>query len=252
MKHRRGLTVIVTTLIVLTGLIGWWNSRWSALATTRVPQTRTATLFLPGNSGAWLSLRSMVVSLNHPGLATFSLTARVSYTGHVSWQQHAPVATNNPLVPVIFKDNTHPQKQSRQLRTVLQQLHQRYGVTHVNFVGHSSGGTIAYDYLNRQPQAPVTVERWICIGADFPERTGLRTAEPQLHILNLAGNIGHTDNDSEVPDNTVTPLARLVQGHVGSYRYEQLHGPIWQMQHSLLHENPALDRKMITFLYPPS
>jgi len=251
-KHQRGLTVFLTTLLVLGSLVGWWNHRWAVLNHLRVSQTRTATLFLPGTHGAWLSLRSMVTSLDRPGVGTFALTARVSWDGRVTWQQHQAVAANNPLIPVVFKDNTHPQKQARQLATVLTQLHQRYGIDRVNFVGHSSGGTIAYDYLNHGAPAPVRVRRIVMVGADFPERTALRGHYPQLQILNLAGTIGRLANDSEVPVNTVTPLKKLVAGHVGRYQFATFNGPVWDTQHSLLHENPALDVKMMRYLYPPS
>ncbi|AYM02591.1 alpha/beta fold hydrolase [Levilactobacillus yiduensis] len=251
MKHQRGLTVLLTSLLVLGGLTLWWNHRWAVLTTVRVPQTRTATLFLPGSHGAWLSLRSMVTSLDRPHLGTFDLTAHVSWTGQVHWQQRRSVAANNPLVPVIFADNTHPQKQARQLTTVLTQLHRRYGVTRVNLVGHSSGGTIAYDYLADHAPAPVTVRRIAMIGADFPN-TSLRDHYPQLQILNLTGVIGYTKNDSEVPANTVTPLRRLVAGHVGRYQFGTITGPVWDTQHSLLHENPALDARLMRYLYPPS
>lgn len=251
MKHLRGLTILLTTLVTLGALAWGWHARQTTLVTTRVPQTRTATLFLPGNSGGWLSMRDMVLSLNRPQLGHFSLTARVTNNGRVSWQQHRRV-TANPLVPVLFQDNTHAAKEAHQLVAVLNQLHARYGITHVNFVGHSSGGTIAYDYLNQNRHAPVTVSRLVCIGADFPGCAPLRTHYPQLHILNLAGNIGLTGNDSEVPVDTTTPLRHLVAGHVGSYRFEELRGPVWDMQHSLLHENPAIDRKIIEFLYQPS
>ncbi|MCH4123640.1 MAG: alpha/beta hydrolase [Levilactobacillus sp.] len=252
MKHRRGLTVLLTTLLVLGSLGGWWNDRWDVLRSVRVPQTRTATLFLPGTHGAWLSLRSMVTSLDRPHVGTFALTARVSWNGHVNWHQRRRVAANNPLVPVIFADNTHPHRQARQLTTVLTQLHRRYGVTRVNLVGHSSGGTIAYDYLADHAPAPVTVRRIAMVGADFPGRTRLRDHYPQLQILNLAGVIGRTANDSEVPVKTVTPLRHLVAGHVGRYQFATISGPVWDTQHSLLHENPALDVRLIRYLYPPS
>ncbi|MFC6289623.1 alpha/beta fold hydrolase [Levilactobacillus angrenensis] len=252
MKHPRGFTVFITCFLVLSSLTLWWNHRWTVLQSVRVPQTQTVTLFLPGSHGAWLSLRSMVTSLNRPHLGTFALTARVSWTGHVHWHQRRALAANNPLIPVIFADNTHPQKQARQLTTVLTQLHRRYGVTQVNLVGHSSGGTIAYDYLDDHAPAPVTVRRIAMIGADFPERTGLHAHYPRLKILNLTGVIGRTGNDSEVPANTVTPLRRLVAGHVGQYQFARIIGPVWETQHSLLHENPALDARLIRYLYPPS
>ncbi|UIF28275.1 alpha/beta hydrolase [Levilactobacillus brevis] len=251
MKHLRGFTILLTTLLTLGGLTGIWQSRQAALAHLRVPQTTTATLFLPGNSGGWLSMRDMVLDLNRRHLGHFALTAHVAYDGQIRWQQHRCLTTN-VLVPVLFKDNTHAQREATQLVPVLRQLHDRYGITHVNFIGHSSGGTIAYDYLNRNRQAPVTVSRLVCIGADFPGRAPLRRAYPQLHILNLAGNIGRTGNDSEVPVDTTLPLRQLVAGRVGSYRFEELDGPIWDMQHSLLHENPGIDRQIIRFLYPPS
>lgn len=251
MKHLRGLTILFTALLTLGGLVGAWHARQAALANVRVSQTRTATLFLPGNSGGWLSMRDMVLSLNRPHLGHFDLTAKVAFDGHVRWQQHQRLTTN-VLVPVLFKDNTHARREARQLVPVLQQLHDRYGITHVNFVGHSSGGTIAYDYLNQRQHAPVTVSRLVCIGADFPGRAPLQTSYPRLHILNLAGNIGRIGNDSEVPVDTTTPMHRLVAGRVGSYRFEELDGPVWDMQHSLLHENPGIDRQIINFLYPPS
>ena len=251
MKHLRGLTILFTALLTLGGLAGAWHARQAALTNLRVPQTTTATLLLPGNSGGWLSMRDMVLSLNRPHLGHFALTAKVAYDGHVRWQQHQRLTTN-VLVPVLFKDNTHAQREATQLVPVLRQLHDRYGITHVNFIGHSSGGTIAYDYLNQSQHAPVTISRIVCIAADFPGCAPLRTTYPHLQILNLAGNIGQTGNDSEVPVNTTLPLRQLVTGHVGSYRFEELDGPIWDMQHSLLHENPGIDRQIIRFLYPPS
>ncbi|WP_061776981.1 alpha/beta fold hydrolase [Levilactobacillus senmaizukei] len=251
MKHRRGLIITLTLIVILGALAGWWHSRWQILKHTQVPTTRTATLFLPGTQGAWLSLRSMVVSLNRPHLGHFTLTAKVAFNGSVTWDSHGTFDPRNPLIPVIFKDNTHPRRQAEQLRTVLTVLHRHYGIDHVNFVGHSSGGTIAYDYLNQSQPAPVTVDRLVCLGADFPERTPLRYHYPQLHILNLAGSIGRLGNDSEVPVNTATPMKHLVQGKVASYHFQKLTGPIWNTQHSLLHENPAVDRLMIHFLYPP-
>ncbi|NLR33005.1 alpha/beta hydrolase [Levilactobacillus tujiorum] len=249
MKHLRDFTIFLTTLLTLGGLLGAWHSRQAALAHLRVAQTHTATLLLPGNSGGWLSMRDMVLSLNRPALAHFALTAHVTFAGRVHWQPHQALTTN-PLIPVLFKDNTHARRESSQLTTVLRQLHDRYGITHVNFIGHSSGGTIAYDYLNQDRRAPVTVERLVCIGADFPGERPLRYHYPQLHILNLAGNIGETGNDSEVPVKTAIPLRRLVDHHVGSYQFTELRGPIWAMQHSLLHENPTIDRQIIQFLYP--
>ncbi|MGJ3706317.1 alpha/beta hydrolase [Levilactobacillus brevis] len=252
MAHRRRLTVLLTTIVVLLGLCTWWNHRWSVLTHVRVPQTTTATIFLPGSSGRWLSLRSMVTSLNRPHLATFALTAHVSFAGRVSWQQRHAIRANNPLVPIIFKDNTHPQRQARQLLVVLNQLHRRYGINHINVVGHSSGGTIIYDYLNNRSQAPVTVRRIVTIGADFPERTPLRRVTPSCNWLNLAGTIGALDNDSEVPVATVTQLAHLVAQRGVHYHFRRYAGPVWNTQHSLLHENPALDALIIRALYPPN
>ncbi|MBY7146067.1 alpha/beta hydrolase, partial [Levilactobacillus brevis] len=135
---------------------------------------------------------------------------------------------------------------------VLNQLHRRYGINHINVVGHSSGGTIIYDYLNNRSQAPVTVRRIVTIGADFPERTPLRRVTPSCNWLNLAGTIGALDNDSEVPVATVTPLAHLVAQRGVHYHFRRYAGPVWNTQHSLLHENPALDALIIRALYPPN
>lgn len=36
MAHRRRLTVLLTTIVVLLGLCTWWNHRWSVLTHVRV------------------------------------------------------------------------------------------------------------------------------------------------------------------------------------------------------------------------
>lgn len=244
-----GLGVTVLLFGVLTAA---WANHHRALQTLHVPQTRTATLLLPGDGGNWLSLRSMTLTLSQPHLATHALTAHVAQSGRVTWERLAPVAANNPVIPVLFADNTHPQRESQQLTRVLRELHDHDHISRVNLVGHSSGGTIALDYLNQAHPAPVQVTHVVCIGADFPGVQPLRRPEPQLRVLNLAGVIGNLPNDGEVPVSDAAKLHGLVQGRVASYRLRLVHGQVWQTEHSLLHENATVDRQIARFLYDPS
>lgn len=240
------------TGLLFGGLTAAWASHHHALQAVQVPQTRTATLLLPGDGGNWLSLRSMTLTLSQPHLATHALTAHVATNGRVTWTQLAPVTTNNPLIPVLFADNTHPQREATQLKGVLTQLHRRYHISRVNLVGHSSGGTIAVDYLNLASPATVTVRHLVCIGADFPGVHPLRRDYPRLEILNLAGVIGDLPNDGEVPVSDAARLRSLVTGHVASYQLRLVHGQVWQTEHSLLHESVPVDRQIVRFIYPPS
>lgn len=192
------------------------------------------------------------MTLDQPRVATHVLTARVSQTGHVTWQHRRTLGNNNPVIPVLFQDNTHPKRQAQQLVTVLTELAHRYGVTHVNLVGHSSGGIIAFAYLNGTRLAPVTVTHLVCIGADFPQQSPLERHYSQLHVLNLAGQIDAVPNDGEVPLRDAQKLAPLVQGHVASYQFAKITGHLWQVEHSLLHESASVDRRIATFLYRPN
>ena len=252
MRHRAYWISIGISLVIIFGLTGAWATHHRALHQFRGEQTRTATLLLPGDGGNWLSLRSMTLTLNQPHVATHSLTAHVATNGHVSWEQLRPVRADNPVVPVLFADNTHPQREARQLVGVLNDLATRYHITHVNFVGHSSGGTIALAYLNLAHPAPVTVTHLVCIGADFPGIAPLTRQYPQLRVLNLAGMIDAVPNDGEVPLSDARRLGSLVRGHVASYHFKIMHGHLWQVEHSLLHESGPVDREIATFLYRPN
>ncbi|WP_024746735.1 alpha/beta fold hydrolase [Levilactobacillus namurensis] len=249
MHYQRFWISLIITVALLGGLTAAWANHHRALRHLRVPQTRTATLLLPGDGGNWLSLRSMTLTLAQPHLATHSLTAHVATNGRVTWDHLASVRANNPLIPVLFADNTHPQREARQLVTVIQQLHQRNHISRVNLVGHSSGGTIAVAYLNQAPRDTARIAKLVCIGADFPGVAPLRHSEPQLQVLNLAGVIGQVPNDGEVPVSDATKLRALVGSQVASYHFRLIHGQVWQTEHSLLHENATVDRIIATFLF---
>ncbi|QMU08139.1 alpha/beta fold hydrolase [Levilactobacillus suantsaii] len=252
MRHARLWLSLTVSLLLIAGITGAWAHHHQALRNLHLPQTRTATLLLPGDGGNWLSLRSMTLTFDQPHVATHSLTAHVTTAGQVHWTQLHPVKANNPVIPVLFADNTHPQRESKQLGTVLTQLRQRYHITRVNLVGHSSGGTIALDYLHDTPTNAIQVRHLVCIGADFPHMSPLTHRYPHLRVLNIAGQIGAVTNDGEVPLKDAQQLASLVRGRVHSYRFTQIHGAIWQSEHSLLHESGAVDQAIATFLYPPS
>ncbi|MGY5340254.1 alpha/beta fold hydrolase [Levilactobacillus spicheri] len=226
MHFRRFWLGLGVTALLFGALTAAWANHHRALQTLHVPQTRTATLLLPGDGGNWLSLRSMTLTLSQPHLATHALTAHVAQSGRVTWERLAPVAANNPVIPVLFADNTHPQRESQQLTRVLRELHDRDHISRVNLVGHSSGGTIALDYLNQAHQAPVQVTHVVCIGS--------------------------LPNDGEVPVSDAAKLHALVQGRVASYRLRLVHGQVWQTEHSLLHESATVDRQIAQFLYDPS
>lgn len=130
-RHVSLLIASLITVLLFGGLVGAWSAHHRALQSAHVKQTRTATLLLAGDGGNWLSLRSMTLTLNQVHVATHVLTAHVAQNGRVTWQHFAPVKTNNPLIPVLFKNNTNPAVEARQLRTVVSQLVQKEHITSI-------------------------------------------------------------------------------------------------------------------------
>ncbi|MCH4171537.1 MAG: alpha/beta hydrolase [Lactobacillus sp.] len=252
-KHKflRFLGVLLLALLILLPI--WQSHQMSYTDDIQVPQSKTATVFVPGYRGNWISFGGMIYRLNHQGIATKALVAHVAKDGQVTFDQKAKVADNNPMVQVLFKDNTQEHKQAKQLQGVLRALKTKYHITQVNLVGHSTGGNIVFDYLTnpklRDSNVPTTV-KFVNIATTFPGDAKKGKYLPKnLQVLNIAGNIWHAGTDGGVPLKQDLALGDIVRPYVARYQEQIVEGSPLTVYHSLLHENGRVDLIISDFLF---
>ncbi|KRL02459.1 cell surface hydrolase, membrane-bound [Liquorilactobacillus capillatus DSM 19910] len=211
------------------------------------------TLFIPGYRGNRLSFGGMIFRLDHYGLGTKAMVVRVSTKGKVKFEQRRSLKTKNPLIQVLFANNRDERLEAVQLGKVLTMLKQKYQVKQVNLVGHSSGGNIAFNYLTntsaKKSQAP-QVMKFVNIATTFPgkEKDG-KKLDPQLSILNIAGNIWNFRTDGGIPLDRDMALKKIVKPYIKSYQAKIISGSPLTTYHSMLHENGEVDRAVAVFLF---
>lgn len=244
--------VIVIEVIIFCVLIQW-QFRGRVLNTVHVKQQSTATVFIPGFGGNAASTNDFINQYSWHNVATKSLRIYISKKNHIStMKQYHPIVKNNPMVQLIFQDDLHPHRQAAQMIYAMHYLCKKYHIKKVNFIGHSSGGNIAFDYMIHNPhakQVPTPV-KLVTIGANYAPNDPLVKNLPKgLHILNIAGEIYNSKTDGEVPNKIVKPMGKLVRKHVGKYRYYVYSSNPMSAEHSMLHENPSLDKIIAEFLW---
>ncbi|WP_413627817.1 alpha/beta hydrolase [Fructilactobacillus vespulae] len=257
MKYKKTFIFTIFLLILAVGFGGWWYNAHKESSYT-VKQTRTATVFIPGLGGNFITSDYMVSSWDRDGVATKALQVYVKDNGKVETvKQYAKIDKNNPLVQVNFQTNNKPAIESKLMPNLMKYLHDKYGIKNVNLIGHSSGGEIIYDYLtnkdnlNKIPadQLP-QVDNFISMANTYPlHDKNIVNLPKNLRILNLCGDIDHTGSDGLIPTRDVQPFGNLVKDHVKEYTYYVYHGDPQQAQHSMLHENPAINKIIAQYMY---
>lgn len=247
-----GIILLIEAIALFTTTA--WIFRGRVLNNVKVEKTRTATIFIPGYGGNAVSTDDFINQLNDHGLAKRALRIHISNHGKVTTMKkyEKKIRKNNPLIQLIFADNTHPIKEANQMKNVMKYLYKKYHIKRVNFLGHSSGGTIAYEYMVRHPHLKKVpaVHKFVSIANDYaPNDTRAQNLPRHLEILNIAGEIYNVGTDGEEAVNIVKPMGKLVQPYVKSYRFFLYQaGPI-SAEHSMLHENPTLDKTIAEFLF---
>ena len=230
-----------------------WQFRGNVLNSAHVKQNSTATVFIPGFGGNAVSTNDFINQFSQHRLASRALRVYVPENNRIStMHQYHPIAKNNPMVQLEFQDDLHPQKQAGQMIYVMHYLYQKYHIKKVNFIGHSSGGNIAFDYMIHHPHATNVPqpEKFVTIGANYaPHDPLVKNLPKSLHVLNIAGEIYNAKSDGEVPNKIVQPMGKLVRKHVGKYRYFVYRSNPVNAEHSMLHENPKLDKIIGEFLW---
>lgn len=246
------LSAAVSAIILLLGG-AWWYRQANFLREVNVQKNEIPTLFIPGYMGNRFSFGGMIFRLNHYGLGTKAMVVHVSEKGRVTFAQKASLKSKNPLIQVLFENNRNEKLEAVQLSKVLTKLKQKYNISKVNLVGHSSGGNIVYNYLiskdakdSRTPQ----VSKFVNIATTFP---GLRKSgkklDSELSILNIAGNIWNWKTDGGIPLNKDLSLGMIVKPYVKRYQAKVIDGSPLTAYHSMLHENGEVDRDVAEFLF---
>jgi len=251
MRRSQLITIMATVSVgLVVGSGAYWQHRLAPLKTLRIQQTNTPTIFVAGDYARAFSTNGFVHRLSATHLMTKALVINVAKNGHVAVQQLAPLR-HNPTIQVVFKDNHHPQRQARQLVTVMQVLHDRYHVTDYNAVGHSSGGNIIFDYLIDRPQHQPRIHKFVTIASTYPHVTAQQLAKLPKHlaILNLAGQIWQTKGDGEVNLKAVLAFSTTLTQHGFQPVTKIILGSPLTAQHSMLHINPQVDYLLVKFLY---
>lgn len=253
MKYKKTFIFLIFLIVVALGFGGWWYNN-NRVAKYHVNQTRTATIFIPGMGGNNITSNYMVSSWDKDRVATKALQVYVKDNGKVSTtKQFNKIGKNNPVVQVTFQTNNKPGFEGSRMPYLMRYLHNKYGIKKVNLIGHSSGGTIIYDYLTRHnhtKDVPETVH-FVSMADTYPLKDPkyINNLPKNLEILNFCGDIDHTGSDGLIPTKDIKPMKNLVKGHVKSYKFQIYHGYPQQAQHSMLHENPEVNKIIAQYLY---
>ncbi|TPR14856.1 MULTISPECIES: alpha/beta hydrolase [Apilactobacillus] len=247
-----GIVLFLEAIAFITSTL--WVFRGRVLNDVKVEKSRTATIFIPGYGGNAVSTDDFINQFNDHGIAKRSLRIYISNDGKVSTMKQyvKKIKKDNPLVQLIFQDNTHPEKQADQMVNVMSYLHDKYNIKSVNFLGHSSGGTIAYEYMVKHPHQKNAPEanKFVSIANDYdPNDKRVKNLPRTLHVLNIAGEIYNVGTDGEEAVNIVKPMGKLVSPYVKSYQFYLYRADPLSAEHSMLHENPSLDKTIAEFLF---
>lgn len=258
--------------------------RFSHLSIGHQKEQAIPTVILHGVNGNKRTMQGMMQRMHKQKVAYKALEIEVAEDGELfvngSWGQ--PQGYLKPVIQVFFDNNDAPaERQAEWLKSVMVFLHDKLEIPVINLVGHSMGGVTSLHYLTQihtfQEAVPV-VTKLITLGSPFKgnvahtimsqvyklekSEEGIRNFDAnfayfmahravlphELNVLNIYGDVNNgTDSDSIVKTESALALGEIVRGHVASYDEVKLSGLM--SQHTLLHENPAADEAIITFLW---
>lgn len=272
---------LVSLIIILGGLTGCA----SRLNSQKYVQETTPTLFFHGGGSSYHAEEHMAKAAKQVGVTHTIIRAMVDTQGHVRLVGKIKPGAINPIVEVNYANNKQMNYRTHGVWAinVVRALQKQYHFKAINMVGHSLGNiSLIYYSLEAQKQQNLPkLRKQVDIAGHFAglnfkqmparvkqpaglrlnaagkpnkmnetyrEMTQLRQTLPknQIKVLNLYGNIGgHTDGT--VPNVSTLSLKYLVKPRAKSYQEHEFTGKL--ARHSKLHENPAVDRVLIHFLW---
>ncbi|KRL06224.1 alpha/beta hydrolase [Liquorilactobacillus oeni] len=238
------------------------------------------TIYLHGYDGSAASTNKLISAAQKSGRARKTLTVQVAPNGHLQLKGKWSWSEKNPLIQVIFTDNTAEiPTEAVWLKNVVSYLQQEYSMQKFNVVSHSMSGPVTYYWAVhlRKKDSPI-LSKFVPIAGPFnrviyiddtPNQNSLDSSgkpvlqnaayrdylkyrnnfPKQTHVLNIFGNLEDGSNsDGLVTNTSARSLAYLLRNHVASYQELMVKGP--NAQHTLLHSNNAtVDQAINNFLW---
>ncbi|WP_367377747.1 alpha/beta hydrolase [Enterococcus gilvus] len=243
-----------------------------------VNKSDVPTLFIHGYGGTVNSFGGMLRRFRDEGVARKELTITVQPDGALQVDGQLNKKKDNPSIQVLFAANKDNEwNQTEWIYGVLKYLKEE-GVDRVNLVGHSMGGVSSLRYLTTygQPKDAPVIEKFVAIGAPFNDfddtakdqsiddvlqngptpqssryldyRNGINNVPSSVSVLLLAGKLNEQDpSDGTVPLSSALATYSLLKAHGNPIKEQIFTGS--NAQHSQLHENPAVDQVVATFLW---
>lgn len=249
------------------------------ISTQNEVKSYPVTLFFHGYGGTKHSMGGMIQRLCSRYQATHTLDLTVNTDGTIQTSGTFEQADKPVLINVLFADNKNNEwNQAEWIYQALQFVKAQYHVEKVNVVGHSMGGVSLFRFLEtyqNQGELP-TVEHFISIAAPFnefldtsneqsvddllqqgPTQISPRYQDFQNNIANFpknvqvslfAGQLTASDlSDGTVPLTSAFAVNQLLSSQQISVETFVFKGIL--AQHSALHANPKVDKKIAEILW---
>ncbi|KRK49105.1 hypothetical protein FC96_GL000020 [Secundilactobacillus kimchicus JCM 15530] len=149
MKSRKLLIAIIISLMI--GLVLgtlFAQHRQADYVKKHFVSSNTPTIFVHGWSSSGLAELPLIDSAEQIHVAKRTMVIHVRNNGTLKIRGRLNARMRNPIIQVIFDNNRAGEFRNAQwLKTVMRTLHDSYGVTQYNAVGHSMGA-YAWTYYN--------------------------------------------------------------------------------------------------------
>ncbi|MCH3921620.1 alpha/beta hydrolase [Limosilactobacillus sp.] len=281
---KRALIVVMAAVVLaLTYLSGFFGIGTPALSGSRPGQSHgrpVPTLFIHGFGGNARSSNMLIRRIAADGYGQRSIRATVSPNGKVKYTGRWHQGDGQPLVQVIFANNHEGDYHvaAGWIGTIVNHLHQKYGVERFNAVAHSYGNNAIVYYLATHRDGPARVNKLVdiasCVNTDraqdreFREHQtgGFATYVKEMRAdqqwyegrhspfngahfsdLNIYGTYQGKPSDGAVSHESAQGLRQDFAGITGTYQEREFRGPL--AQHSALTRyNPAVAQAIAQFL----
>lgn len=237
------------------------------------------TLFVHGYGGGKNSFGRMIQRLDDEGLTTKKLVLTVNAVGEVHAKGQLTGKEDNPSIQVLFEDNkSHEWNQAEWIKNCLQYLRDTYGLTEINFVGHSMGGASSLRYLTTfgDDVSLPKIKKFVGIAVPFNNFVELSNGEKindiiakgpvvqserltdyingivkvpkDMNVMIIAGDVEDGSlSDEAVPVADALSVVSLFMTHGNEVQEKIIYGK--SAQHSQLHENKDVDQLVADFLW---
>ncbi|QQK06889.1 alpha/beta fold hydrolase [Miniphocaeibacter halophilus] len=272
------LLIPVSLIFILSSCLNK-NTNKTSSKNYKQKKSSIPTLYIHGYKGTENSFGKMINRFEEGNISKKELVLKINKDGEIIARGKLTNKNTNPAIQILFEDNKNNEyKQATWIKNILAYLKDKYNIEKVNLVGHSMGGVSILQYLityEKDENLP-KVEKFVAIGSPFNNLIELSEEEtldslinngplvkskgyidfennisninPNINILIIAGDVEDGSlGDEAVPMADALSIISLLKNNNISVDYKKYYGK--NAQHSKLHENKDVDKKIIEFLY---